>query len=168
MNRLSTAGFVPPSVCIGFRLFVLLGKRSGDVSSMLWRVRGRIVPLAHSSVGEQSCPTPPRHPAVRPVATRPWYVRVLDSTGKLQSSCQQFGRIHSVSRPIDKQIVSRSVTCQVQNPDIPRAGPGGVTHGRARKNVYGSARPGDICPSFSQGTQPKTTILKIFSAARTV
>ena len=80
MNRLSTAGFFPPSVYIGFRLFVLLGRRSRDVFSMLWRVRGRIVPLAHSSVGEQSCPTPPRHPAVRSVATRPWYVRVLDST----------------------------------------------------------------------------------------
>ena len=36
MNRLSTAGFVPPSVYIGFRLFVLLGRRSGDVSSMLF------------------------------------------------------------------------------------------------------------------------------------
>ena len=45
-----------------------------------WKVRGRIGPLAHSSVGEQSCPTPPRQPAVRPVATHPWYVRVLDST----------------------------------------------------------------------------------------
>ena len=44
MNRLSTAGFVPPSVYIGFRLFVLLEGRSGDVSSMLWRVRGTLVP----------------------------------------------------------------------------------------------------------------------------
>ena len=81
MNRLSTAGFVPLSVYIGFRLFVLLGKRSGDVSSMLWRVRRRLVSWANSSVGIQSCPTPPRHPAVRPDATRLWYVRVLDSTG---------------------------------------------------------------------------------------
>ena len=29
---------------IGFRLFVLQERRSGDVSSMLWRVRRRIVP----------------------------------------------------------------------------------------------------------------------------
>ena len=79
-NRGSTAGFVPPSVYIGFRLFVLLGRR-GDVSSMLWRVRGRLVSWANSSVGIQSCPTPPRHPAVRSVPTRQWYVRVLDSTG---------------------------------------------------------------------------------------
>ena len=44
MNRLSTAGFVPllPSVCIRFRLFVLLGKGSSDDSSMLWGVRGQI------------------------------------------------------------------------------------------------------------------------------
>ena len=44
INRLSTAGFVPPSVYIGIRLFVLLGRCSGDVSSMLWRVRRTIVP----------------------------------------------------------------------------------------------------------------------------
>ena len=71
----------PYSVYIGFRLFVLLGKR-GDVSSMLWRVRGRLVSWANNSVGIQSCPTPPRHPAVRSVPTRQWYVRVLDSTGR--------------------------------------------------------------------------------------
>ena len=35
INRGSTGHFVPPSVYIGFRLFVLLGIRSGDVSSML-------------------------------------------------------------------------------------------------------------------------------------
>ena len=43
-SRGSTGHFVPPSVYIGFRLFVLLGRRSGDVSSVLWRVRRRIVP----------------------------------------------------------------------------------------------------------------------------
>ena len=31
VNRGSTAGFVPPSVCIEFRLFVLLGRRSGYI-----------------------------------------------------------------------------------------------------------------------------------------
>ena len=36
MNRLSTASFVAPSVNIGFRLFVLLESRSGDLSSMLF------------------------------------------------------------------------------------------------------------------------------------
>ena len=85
-NRGSTAGFVPPSVYIGFRLFVFLG-RQRDVSSMVWRVRGRLVSWASSSVGIQSCPTPPRHSAVRSVPTRQWYVRVLDSTG---SACSFF------------------------------------------------------------------------------
>ena len=79
INRWSTAGFVPPSVYIGFRLFVLLERRSGDVSSMPWRVRGTLVSWANSSVGIQSCPTPPRRPAVRSDPTRPWYVRVLES-----------------------------------------------------------------------------------------
>ena len=79
----STADSVPPSVYIGFRLSVFLWRR-GDVSSMLWRVRGRLVSLANSSDGIQSCPTPPRHPAVRSVPTRQWYVRILDSTGNIK------------------------------------------------------------------------------------
>ena len=36
MKRRLTAVFFHPSVYIGFRLFVLLECRSGDVSSMLW------------------------------------------------------------------------------------------------------------------------------------
>ena len=59
MNRLSTAGFVPPSVYIGFRLFVLLQRRSGDLS-MSW---GRTV-LSASLPGSAS----PRHRAPRPDA----------------------------------------------------------------------------------------------------
>ena len=35
---------------------------------------------ANCSVGVQSCPTPPRHRAVRPDPNRSWYVRILDST----------------------------------------------------------------------------------------
>ena len=42
-----------------FRLFVLTGKCSGDVSSMLWRVRGRIVPLANNSDGNSPAQRPP-------------------------------------------------------------------------------------------------------------
>ena len=38
------SGFWLQQVYIGFRLFVLLGGRSGDVSSMLWMVQERIVP----------------------------------------------------------------------------------------------------------------------------
>ena len=55
-------------------------RHSSDVSSMLWRVRERLVSFANSSVGIHSCPTPPRYHAMRPDPTRPCYVRVLDST----------------------------------------------------------------------------------------
>ena len=43
-----------------------------------------LVSWANCFVGVQSCPAPPRRPAVRPDPTRPWYVRVLDSTGRTQ------------------------------------------------------------------------------------
>ena len=85
INRGSTGDFVPPSVYIGFRLFVLLERRSSDVSSMPWRVRWTFVSWANNSVGTQSCPTPPGRSAVRPDPTQPLYVRVLDSTKKAQS-----------------------------------------------------------------------------------
>ena len=58
-----------------------MGRCSGDVSLMPWRVQGTLVSWANSSVGIHSCMTPPRRPAVRRDPTRPWYVRVLDSTG---------------------------------------------------------------------------------------
>ena len=72
INRLSSAFFVPPSVYIGFRLFVLLKKRSGHLCTMPWRVRGTVVSWATRSVGVPSCPTPPS-PAAPPCAapTRP-------------------------------------------------------------------------------------------------
>ena len=82
-NRLSTSRCVPPLFQIGFRLFVLLEKYKGDVSSMPWGVRGKPVSWANSSVGVPSCPGPPCRPNVRPDPTRPWYVRVLDSASKL-------------------------------------------------------------------------------------
>ena len=84
LNRSSTAGqpriLFPHSVYIGFRLFVLLERRSCNICSMLWRVRGTLVSWATCSVGVPSGPARPRRPAVRSVPTRPWYVRVLDST----------------------------------------------------------------------------------------
>ena len=81
INRSSTGRCVLPSVYIGFRLFVLLGRRSCDVSTMPWGVRGTFVSWANCFVGVQTCPAPSRRPAVRPDPTCPWYVRVLDSTG---------------------------------------------------------------------------------------
>ena len=54
----------------------------------------------------------------------------------------------------DLEVVDKIVeiqTCRVQNPDIPRAGRGRAAHGRAGRDVDGSARPGDICPSCPPG-----------------
>ena len=85
INRGSTARqpliLFPHSVCIGFRLFVLLEKRSREVSSIPWGVRGTLVSWENCSVGVPSCPARPRRSARRPDPIRPWYVRVLDSTG---------------------------------------------------------------------------------------
>ena len=62
-------------------MFVLLERRSSDVSAIPWRVHGTCVSWPNKSIGTQSCPTPPGRSAGRPDPTRPWYVRVLDSTG---------------------------------------------------------------------------------------
>ena len=75
---------------------MLLARRSRDVFSMLWRVRRTLVSWANSSVGIQFCSTPPvlPDPAVRPDPTRPWFVRVLDSTGQPvvnRSLCSSIG-----------------------------------------------------------------------------
>ena len=83
-NRLQTACppviLFPRSINIILFLFVILGKRLGDLSSMPWGVGGTLSFWANCSVGVSSCPAPPCHPPVRLDATCPWYVRVLDST----------------------------------------------------------------------------------------
>ena len=85
INRLSTAGFVPPSVYMGFPLFVLPKRRSGQLSSMPRRARWSVVFWANRPVGVLSYvpgPAPPCRIAVRrPAPTRSWYVQVLGSTG---------------------------------------------------------------------------------------
>ena len=53
------------------------------MSSILWKVRWTFVSRANSSVGTQSCATPPGRSAGLPEPTRPLYVRVLDSTGAI-------------------------------------------------------------------------------------
>ena len=131
INRSSTARCVPPSVYIGFRLFVLLGRRSGDVSSMSRGVRGTLVSWAHCSVGVPSRPAPPRRPAVRPDPTRPWYVRVLDSTS--WSITKDKWLVYFQAAPqLFETVVHQVFFCRIQNPDIPRAGPGEAPHGGAR------------------------------------
>ena len=67
MNRLSTAGFVPPSVYIRFHLFVLAKGRSGQLSTTPWRARGTVGFWATRPVGVLFCPAPPRS-AVPPCA----------------------------------------------------------------------------------------------------
>ena len=69
---------------MSIRLFVLLGKRSGDVF-----IDAMEITREASLLGDQVCwhpvlPDParpprraPRHPAVRSRPTRPWFVRVF-------------------------------------------------------------------------------------------
>ena len=85
INRSSTACFVPLSVYIGIRLFVLPETRPREFSSIVWKIRRTVVFWANRPAGVPSCPSALR-PAAPPCAARPrptysWYVRVLDSTG---------------------------------------------------------------------------------------
>ena len=45
-------------------------------------VQGTIVFWTYCFVAVPFCPAPLRRPAVRTDSTRPWYVRVLESTGR--------------------------------------------------------------------------------------
>ena len=86
INRWSTAGFVSPSVYIGFPLFVLPESRPQRLSLIRQSVRGTVLSWANRSVGVSFCPALPSLPLRRarsPVPTRPWYVRVFDSTSIL-------------------------------------------------------------------------------------
>ena len=60
INRRSTANFVPPSVYIGFPLFVLPRRRWGQLSTMPWGAKGSVVSWANRPVGVRSCPVPLR------------------------------------------------------------------------------------------------------------
>ena len=67
INRGSTARFVPPSVYIGFPLFVLPKRRSGQLSSIAWRARGTFVSWANRPVGVRlPVPALPRRAPPRP------------------------------------------------------------------------------------------------------
>ena len=60
VNRLSTGRFVLPPIYIGFCLFVLAKRRSGQLSSMPLRARGSVVSWANRPVDVPSCPAPSR------------------------------------------------------------------------------------------------------------
>ena len=100
INRLSTAGFVPPSVYIGFRLFVLPGGCSGQLSSMPWGARGTVASSAKKPVGVQPCRARSAQPPRRapPDPTRPWCVRVLDSTNLERWDFDWLGDHHYATR----------------------------------------------------------------------
>ena len=63
----------------------LMTNRSGQVCSMPWKVRWTFVSWGEPTRRRPVLPrpSPPRRPAMRhPDPTRPWYVRVLDSTNE--------------------------------------------------------------------------------------
>ena len=119
----------------------MLPKRcSGQLFSMPWRTRVTVVSCAEKPVGVPFCRArraqPPR--CAPPDATRPWCVRVLDSTGHV------FRRL---------QIAPLKIECLVQSPDIPRAirvGAHGGAAGRRRAGLNDdrTVRPGDKRPSY--------------------
>ena len=82
------------------------------MSSMLWKVRWTFVSQANSSVGTQSCATPPGRSAGLPDPTRPWYVRVLDSTSRHRYTGQQPGT-KSACRPADLPRLNRGFCSSV-------------------------------------------------------
>ena len=83
---LQVTSFSPPSLTLkgfwfGFNHPENL--RGHPLSSVPWGRRGTVVSWANRFVGVRCRPAPRRRPAVRrPAPIRPWYVRVLDSTGK--------------------------------------------------------------------------------------
>ena len=83
INRSSTGRFVTAMVYIGFPLFALPKECSGNLFSMPCRARGTVMFCANKHVGVPSCWARPAQPPRRapPDTTRPWCVRVLDSTG---------------------------------------------------------------------------------------
>ena len=112
VNRWSSAGFVPPSVYIGFRLFVLPQRRPGQCVRFAGGQEGglfasRIDPTA-SHPTQPRTPSPPRRAPPRP--DRPVV-------------CPGFGFDRS-----DYTFILLK-TYRIQNLDIPRAGRDAAAHG---------------------------------------
>ena len=68
----------------GFRAFVLLKSRSGQVCPMHWRVQGGSVSWANRYVGVPSCPAPPS-PAALPYAAPPRPARGMSGSWNQQN-----------------------------------------------------------------------------------
>ena len=71
INRLSTAGFVLPSVTIGFPFVLASGGSFMTVSSMPWGIRGSVVSWGNRPIGAPSYPAPPRLAAPLPCCAPP-------------------------------------------------------------------------------------------------
>ena len=69
---------------IGFHRISLVRASGKTFRTIVWGARGAVVSWANRSVGVPSCPAPPLPAVRRPDPTRPWYVRVLDSTSFLR------------------------------------------------------------------------------------
>ena len=133
MNRLSTAGFVPPSVSIGFRLIVPLGDVQATCPRCFGECEGGLFPrrtvLWANSLARPRPATPPCAPTRHARGMSGFWIRQL---------------------------------CRIQNPDIPRAGRGGrkwwAVPGRAGRGRGGAVRPEDEL-KLSTPRAPSTTLL---------
>ena len=142
VNRSSTGRLVPPSVSIGFRLFVLPKSRSQQLSSMPRKAKGTVVFWANRPVGVPSYSAPPRRSAVRrPAPTRPWYVWVLDSTSGNESdrSYVNFQYVEFKTRIPHRRGWARRGTAEHGG----AAGRSGAGRGRAGQGHGGAVCQGD-------------------------
>ena len=132
INRGSTAGFVPPWVYIGFRLFMLQETRPRGFSSIVWGVKGSVVFWANRPVGVPSCSSPLR-PAAPPCTAPP------------RPACSMSGLL---ARQVDSSGLCFRIIIQDSCCDWAQQGPTGdkitetkdvrvVTHGVRRANAHG-------------------------------
>ena len=135
MNRGSTAGFVPPSVYIGFPLFVLTKGRSGQLSTIPRGSRGTVGFWATRPVGVLFCPAPLRAaapPCAAPTRTARgmfgFWTRQIDNDRDGDEDDDDVGSAAFLKRNLNKR------TGRIQNPNIPRAARVGA-HGGAAERV---------------------------------
>ena len=125
-------------------------RRSRQLFSMQWRARETVVSWAQRPVGVASGPARPRRAAVRrPAATRPWYVRVLDSPGLVRVFLppqESLGTYLSSPKP------GYTTRGSGRGEHSVAAGRwGGAGRGGAGRDADGSVRPGNNRPSCPQG-----------------
>ena len=160
LNRLSTARCDPPSVYIGFRLFVLPKSPSGQLFTMLWRQAGRLSPGRTdqwASSPARPCPAPPHRrapPRPDPPVVRPgfWIQLVLNST---LVDTKNGALVESKTRTYHGRVGSGQRTAGQR---------GGAEPGRTGHRRIGSIR-GQL--SLFPSKASSTTVLHVSSEART-